>query len=354
MKKSLCFAIVGFFVFVCLSASAGAAEVTIVNPGFELPVLADDDWTWLDTPGWAHVGAVGDAGDGVWNPTISDFDPVIAPEGQNVLYTENPPEGVANGVAQVLTETFAGVTDYTLTAEVGNSWEYYYSGYSVQLLAGGIVIAEDYDTVWPDYMLWATSTVAYTYDPADSALVGQPLEIRLLNLGLDKDNPPAGDVVGVEFDNVILTSVTAPTAPDVYAGVDMITWSGKAVQLDPNVKNNDVTPLTYLWTAAPDDGVVFDPNEFVEAPAVTITKATDNPSTVELRLAVNNEGSVNPPVPDTMTIDVYDDACAAARSGAGLTHEIDLDGNCIINFGDFALMATTWLDDSSLIAPVPK
>jgi len=351
MKKSSFLAIVGLVVGVCLPvSSAGAAAITIVNPGFEDPVLVEDDYTWNNVPGWTPVGG---EGPGIWNVTITDFDPVIAPEGQNVLYTENT-VGEAGGVAQVLTETFAGVTDYTLTVEVGNSWYYYYAGYSVQLLAGGTVIAEDNDTLWPDYMLWATSTVAYTYDPAHSALVGQPLEIRLLNLGLDKDNPPADEVVGVEFDNVILTSLTAPTAPDVDAGVDMITWSGKAVQLDPNVKNNDVTDLTYLWTAAPDDGVVFDPNEFVEAPAVTITKATDNPSIVTLRLAVNNEGSVNPPVPDTMTIDVYDDACAAARWGVGLTHEIDLDGNCIINFADFALMATTWLDDSSLTAPVPK
>ena len=161
---------------------------------------AEDDYTWLNTPGWTQVGG---EGAGVWNVTINDFDPVIAPDGENVVYTENPPADTANGVAQVLTETFAAHTDYTLTAEVGNSWFYYWSGYSVQLLAGGTVIAEDKDTLWPSYMKWATSTVGYTYDLGDSALVGEPLEIRLLNLGLDKDNPP-GNTVGVEFDDVRL------------------------------------------------------------------------------------------------------------------------------------------------------
>ncbi len=40
-------------------------------------------------------------------------------------------------------------------------------------------------------------------------LVGQPLEIRLLNLGLDMDQY-GGDVVGVEFDDVRLTATAIP------------------------------------------------------------------------------------------------------------------------------------------------
>jgi len=199
MKKSKTILTVVAVAILALSASAGAAGIPIVNPSFEDPVLAEDDWTWLDVPGWTQVG--GD-GPGVWNTTTSDFDPVVAPEGQNVLYTENA-VGDAGGVAQVLTETFAANTDYTLTVSVGNSWAYYWSGYNVQLLAGGTVIAEDDNTLWPDYMLWDTSIVEYTYDPGDLGLVGQPLEIRLLNLGIDMDAADPS-VVGVEFDAVSL------------------------------------------------------------------------------------------------------------------------------------------------------
>jgi len=199
------------------TASADLQSITIVNPGFEDPVLAEDDWTWLDVPGWTWVGG---EGPGVWHVTSADFDPVVAPEGQNVLYTENA-VGDAGGVAQVLTETFAADTDYTLTVEVGNSYYYYNGGYSVQLLAGETVIAEDNDTLWPDYKAWATSTVQYTYDSSHADLVGQPLEIRLLNLALDKDSPPADTAVGVEFDNVTLSydagaepGVTIPVGPN--------------------------------------------------------------------------------------------------------------------------------------------
>jgi len=189
--------------YVPVPVGSAMVPITIDNPGFEDPVLDEDDYTWLDVPGWTPVGG---EGSGIWNVTSADFDPVVAPEGENVLYTENA-VGDAGGVTQVLTDTFAADTDYTLTVEIGNSNYYYFSGYSVQLLAGGVVIAEDNDTLWPDYKTWATSTVEYTYDPADAALVGQPLEIRLLNLSLDKDNPPEDEVVGVEFDNVTLSHV---------------------------------------------------------------------------------------------------------------------------------------------------
>ena len=150
-----------------------------------------------------------------------------------------------------------------------------------------------------------------------------------------------------------------PDGPPLYsvdAGVDMITWSGRAVQLAPAVVNNTepYAALTYAWSADPADGVVFNPPAAnVEAPTVTITKAAANPSTVALTLTVHD--GVHPTVQDTMTIDVYDDACQAAIGmGLAADYPADFDRNCIINFDDFALMATAWLDDNSLTAPVPK
>ena len=149
-----------------------------------------------------------------------------------------------------------------------------------------------------------------------------------------------------------------PTLPIVDAGINMITWSGEPVQLAPNVVNNSdpFAELTYVWTADPDTGVVFTPNEFEEFPEVTITKATDNPSTVTLTLAVNNVGSGKADVTDTMTIDVYDDACLAARFGVGLAADnpADFDGNCITGLEDLAEVATKWLNDTRLTEPIAK
>jgi predicted phosphodiesterase len=147
-----------------------------------------------------------------------------------------------------------------------------------------------------------------------------------------------------------------PDAPSVDAGISMITWSGQAVQLDPNIVNNSdpFAALTYLWSADPNDGVDFSATD-IEDPTVTITKAADNPSVVTLTLAVNNVGRVEPPVEDTMTIDVYDDACKAAiGAGLGTDNPGDFDGNCITGFEDLAVMATKWLNNSGLTESVLK
>ena len=143
------------------------------------------------------------------------------------------------------------------------------------------------------------------------------------------------------------------TLPDVDAGSDWVTWSGADVTLDDVVVvNNDVTDLTYAWSADPADGVVFDSNS-IEFPTVTITKATTNPSVVTLTLAVNNVGSTNPDVLDSMEIDVYDDNCEAAKGvGTAIAFDPgDIDRNCITNLNDFAELAAAWLEDYTLTEP---
>jgi len=163
-----------------------------------------------------------------------------------------------------------------------------------------------------------------------------------------------------------LTVVPAnPNIPDVNAGVDMITWSGQAVALDPNVVNNSdpITALTYAWRAdTPDAGVTveFDPIDPIAAndpaPTVTITKPADGVAvSVTLRLAVNNVGSENDDVVDTMTINVYDDACLAAKAvGPVELDATDIDENCITDFKDFAELALAWLYDYALTEAVSK
>ena len=56
--------------------------------------------------------------------------------------------------------------------------------------------------------------------------------------------------------------VVADIPVSVEVGDDMITWSGQGVQLAGSIDDDRVSDLTYARSADPNDGVVFDPNEF--------------------------------------------------------------------------------------------
>ncbi len=191
------------------------SEAPIVNAGFEDPVLADGDYPFA-TPGWTKINDPGGS-TGTWNPDATGD---IwygyggnAPEGDNVAWVY-PDPNQESGLAQVLTETFAADTTYTLTVQVGNNSYYDWLGYKVQLLAGGTVIAEDDSGIVPADDEFALLTVPYTYDEDDAALVDQPLEIRLLAASVDSLE------VDTDFDDVVLTADPPFPAP---AGVQTVT-----------------------------------------------------------------------------------------------------------------------------------
>jgi len=262
----------------------------ISNPGFEKPVVGDNGYDTAPFDSWFVWG--GNTYSGMWNITTDQFTNE-AYEGSSIAYVEGDnriadPNG---GLAQVLPTNLAANTTYTLTVQVGNPKFGDYTvgntfpGYRVQLLADGVVLAEDLNSQAVATDTWVTSTVVYN-SGATPAQLGQPLEIRLGTAALQ----------------------TAGTGVDVYVMYDDV-----QLAVDP--------PLS--------------------APPGMVT--------VILTLAVHDVANPTP-VEDSMTIAVYDDACMAARIGMGLSADYpgDLDGNCITVFGDFSLMAMTWLDDYSL------
>ena len=84
-----------------------------------------------------------------------------------------------------------------------------FPGYSIQLFAGGTVLAQDNNTLAPAEGTFALSTVQFTSGGADAGF-GQALTIRLLNLNL----PNSG--IEVNFDDVQLTAIAIPE-PSTYA-----------------------------------------------------------------------------------------------------------------------------------------
>ncbi len=205
------------------SAAWGAVPVAVINAGFEDPVYVDGDWDSF-IPGWEWFNG-GDIG--VWNVEATDY-PLEAPEGSNVAWVWN--EGAGTGASQVL----SGATGrleldavYSMTFYVGYAIGYTNPGYQVQLLAGGTVLAQDDNSVTLTQGVFSTSTVNYTYDGAHSALVGQPLEIRLLSKGLGEEN---------EFDAIAMNATYAHPVADAngphiaadFVGYDSVSFDGSA------------------------------------------------------------------------------------------------------------------------------
>ena len=268
------------------------SEALITNAGFEDPVLADGEYPWVH-PGWGNAG---DGGISVWNPGLpGSAYPAYdgeAPEGQNIVFVN---EG--DSLAQVLNETLAADTTYTLNVKVGRNAYYPDATYRVELLAGGTpgdvglitegtVLADtDENTVALVTGEFIQATVTFDSTGVDEALLGQPLQIRLHGSGdseeLDETN----------FDDVTLTA-------------------------DPGFISTGVQTVTV---------------------SVTV-------------------GDVVNPTSDTASIeiDVYDNACHMAKVGEGKSAITDFDENCITDIKDLAEMLTKWLDDYKATEPVPK
>lgn len=208
------------FLASALATSAwGQSFVAIQNSGFEDPVIPEVGNFVVGVPDWS---AFDGGASGVWNANPSDF-PALAPEGTNIAYVYSSVAEQENGISQTLSAQLQEDATYTLTVEVGDPLFFEdFPGYRIQLLAGGSVLAEDDNTLTITPGEFATSTAVYAYDAADAALLGQPLEIRLLTKGLAID-------VEVNFDDVQL-SVALANGDDPYA-----TWaSTNAPGQNPN------------------------------------------------------------------------------------------------------------------------
>ena len=139
--------------------------------------------------------------------------------------------------------------------------------------------------------------------------------------------------------------------PDVDAGDTIYTWlTGGTVdvQMAPTVTDDGVIgPCTFLWEESPED-----PNLVINSPtAETTTVTIDKVGTYTLSLTAN-DGELEDS--DTVAINVYADACLAAKAVPGYTPLVgDLDGDCDVDIADLSMLATGWLQTTALTAPLP-
>jgi hypothetical protein len=169
--------------------------VTIGDPSFEGVALAPGNFT---AGIYAANSWNSNANAGIFRPTATSY-PGGVPNGVNIAYS-----GGAAVIDQVLSTNLTANTTYTLSVNVGSRLDSpHNNGYTIQLLAGGVVLAGTTNFPIPADGTFVLATDVYTAGPGDPQL-GQALEIRLQSVATGQTS----------FDNLTLdaTAVPEPTS----------------------------------------------------------------------------------------------------------------------------------------------
>jgi len=158
----------------------------------------------------------------------------------------------------------------------------------------------------------------------------------------DPDDPIFGPIFSFFADNI---------PPIVDAGGDDVTWLAEGVRtknLDATVTDDEAVTVQWTVVSEPDDSesldaVIADPS--AENTSITLSAL----GAYVLRLeAFDGEYTGS----DTVTINVYADACEAARSLPDYQpFPGDLNGDCTVDDLDLAILQEDWLKNNSLTEP---
>ena len=152
-------------------ASTHASPLTIGDPSFEGIALGSGGFT---SGTYAPSSWNSNTNAGIFRPDASSY-PGGVPDGVNIAYSNSAV------IDQVLSATLTASTIYTLSVDVGNRLDAPHNdGYTIQLLAGGVVLNGTTNFPGPAQGQFALATDAYTAGEADPHL-GQALEIRLFS-----------------------------------------------------------------------------------------------------------------------------------------------------------------------------
>jgi hypothetical protein len=164
--------------------------ITVLNPGFESPVLPCQAGLTCDTtkvPDWLPSGFTGTI-----KPGAAQY-PSGVPGGSNVAFLGQP--GTSTGaISQVTGAVVQANTKYTLTLYVGHRADEAFGGYVAALTAGGVTLAYD-NTLAPTAGTFLQDVIVYNAG-ANPSLLGLPVTISIQSVGSGQIN----------IDNVSLTT----------------------------------------------------------------------------------------------------------------------------------------------------
>ncbi len=148
--------------------------------------------------------------------------------------------------------------------------------------------------------------------------------------------PALGPIFSFTVDNL---------PPRVDAGADIVTWlqdGTRTGNLDATVIDEEATSVQWSVISEPNEGTAVIEDGTAEDTSVTLSAVGEY--VLEL-LATDGEYSGS----DTVTINVYNDSCEAAQSLPDYVPIVgDLNGDCLVNDADMALLEENWLKDNSL------
>ncbi len=213
-----------------------AGVIEVINSGFEDVSGQSEffEFTFGTPVGWdLHDpnGVVSNPGTfpGTLEPNGVEFFNTTAPEGSKVaiLFNSGSEGDGEYGFIQTLPETLQANASYTLEVEVGNitsgtsqNGTFFdlseFPGYRVELLAGGVVVAQDNNSLNIPEGEFFTSTVFLDVGETHDQL-GENLAIRLVNLNIIPDGftQETSPDLEVDFDNVVLT-VSVPEPSSIF------------------------------------------------------------------------------------------------------------------------------------------
>ncbi len=159
---------ISFILTFGISQTALSVVIKVNNPGFEDNKLSSGG-NVASANGWLISGTAG-----TFYPNSAAF-PDLAPQGNNVAYAD-----VAT-LSQIIPESLAANTVYSLIVEVGDRANIAFVSYSVKLYAGGMLLASATAPTPPNGG-FVTAAVNYDVQPGDPS-VGQILSIELTSGG---------------------------------------------------------------------------------------------------------------------------------------------------------------------------
>ena len=213
--------------------------IPVTNHSFEDTTGQTDfnEFTFGTPVGWDLYDPQNVLGPGVFTGTLepngSDFFNSTAPDGSliGILFNSQREGDGEYGYQQTLGQVLQANTTYSLSVEVGNIASGFASngaffnldefpGYRVELLAGGIVIAQDANQLTIPEAEFSNSTILFTTG-ATHAMLGQNLGIRLVNLNVIPDGftQATSPDLEVDFDNVVIQSFAAAIPEPGHLGL---------------------------------------------------------------------------------------------------------------------------------------